>query len=169
MVAHRVLAASGAACELVGFLLVMSGVSRALSEEYEEHGVFRRLWFGIKYLWQYVFEEPPKPIIHEGAASGSMHLSGSATGRKSPESDLERVERELRELRNDLDKHKEAVEQRFSTVEQRLQEATDSLAARATAIESRLDKIRRSSLHHEKNGARVFLFGAFLTLIAVFV
>jgi hypothetical protein len=159
----------GATCELVGFLLVMSGVSRALSEEYEEHGVFRRLWFGVKFLWKYVFEEPPPPVQIRGSASGSIGLSGALTAHKTPESDLERVERELHKLRNDLDKHREAVEQRFSTVEQRLQETTENLGARAEAIESRLDKIRRSSLHHEKNGARLFLFGALLTLISVFV
>ena len=35
--AYEILAATGAFCELAGFLWVITGVSQALSAEYEEH------------------------------------------------------------------------------------------------------------------------------------
>ncbi len=178
--AYEILAASGALCELVGFLWIIAGVSQALSEDYEDHDLPHRIWFGIKHVVSYVFEEPPKRQVVSHNVSISAGATASATVsavvRKDSESDIERLERELRELRAEVAEHKSVVEARFSGVEQRfsgveqsIRAASDALEQRAAEIEQRLNEIHVTGLRKEKGGALLFLLGALLTLAAALI
>jgi chromosome segregation ATPase len=107
---------------------------------------------------------------------GATRIGGRATVSKSPESDVERLARELGELRTDVEEHKKAVEaqftqvgERFSTVEHSLQQTSEQLSNRADEIDQRLRDIHMTSLRKEKGGAAVFMFGALLTLIAALI
>jgi hypothetical protein len=174
--AYEILAGLGALFELVGFVWVVAGVSRSLSEDYGEAGVFRRIGRGIVVWLKYVFEEPRK-VFEESvtvSAGGTIHATGSARAvAHGLETDIERLQRELRELRADVERQRERVEQRFSAVDQRVsaveasvRESTEQLLARAEQIENRLREIHRTGLRKEKGGALVFGLGALLTLVA---
>jgi hypothetical protein len=165
MTAARILAGLGAAFELVGFTWVIADASAALSHEYGEHGPFRRVWYWLRY-W---LGPPPQPVSLSGAASGSIGLRGRLTARKEPETDVERLERELGTLRQDFEDHKEATNQRLASVEERLSEAMRQFTERADRIEQSLRELRHRTLHRERSGARLFMFGIVLTLASALV
>jgi hypothetical protein len=177
--AYEILAGLGALFELVGFVWVVAGVSRSLSEDYGEAGVFRRVGRGIAVWLRYVFEEPREVVSLSATVSGggTVRISGSArVVAHGPETDIQRLQRELEELRADVERQREAVEQRlsavdqrFSTVEASMRESTEQLLARAEQIENRLREIHRTGLRKEKGGALVFGFGAILTLVAALI
>src|SRR5450759_4105477 len=148
MTAARILAVLGAAFELVGFSWVIADASAALSREYGEHGPFRRAWYWLRF-W---LGPPGEPINLSG--SGGARFGGSArlTVTREGETDVERLDRELGELRTDLEEHKKATEQRLSGIEERLREATQRLTERADKIEHRLSSMRRSGLRQERRG-----------------
>jgi hypothetical protein len=165
MTAARILAVLGAAFELVGFSWVIADAAAALSHEYGEHGPFRRVWYWLRF-W---LGPPPEPVSLSGTASGSLGMRGRLTARKEPESDVERLERELGTLRQDLEDYKETTDRRLSGVEERLSEAMRQFAERADRIEQRLLDLRHRTLRRERWGARVFMFGIVLTLISALV
>jgi hypothetical protein len=167
--AYEILAAFGAFCELAGFLWVVAGVSQALSEQYDEHDWPHRLWFGIRHVLSYVFEEAPKPVSLAGSFSATSGATATVTGRKIPESDIEKLGRELRELRSEVEQNKRVADERFAAVETSHRVLSETLNQRTDALEQRLTEIHRSSLRKEKGGALLFMFGTLLTLVAVLI
>jgi hypothetical protein len=178
--AYEILAGLGAFFELVGFVWVVAGVSRALSEDYGELGFLRRLGRGIGVWLRYLFEEPPK--VASGSASVSagatINVKGdlSAVVTRADETDIQRLDRELGELRSQMDKHKEevalrftGVEERFTEVEKRVRETHEELSRRVDELSERLRQIHRAGLRKEKGGALVFMLGAVLSLIAALI
>jgi hypothetical protein len=161
----QTLAVVGAAFEIAGFSWVIADASAALSREYGEHGPFRRVILWLRY-W---LGPPPQPITASGSANLSFGTRLNITGHKANETDIERLEQELANLRRDLDEHKKATEQRFSDLEGRLGEAEQRLTERADQIEQQLSELRRRTLHRERRGARVFMFGIVLTLASALV
>jgi hypothetical protein len=177
---YEILAALGALFELVGFVWVVAGVSRALSEEYDKPGFFRRLWRGAVVWLKYVFEEPPKTASVSVSVSGGGRATATGgaveTHIRGDETDVERLDRELGELRAEVERQREAAErrfmevgERFSAVEQSMREANEQLSQRADEIERHLREIHAGSLRKEKGGALVFMLGTVLTLIAVLI
>jgi hypothetical protein len=155
----------GAAFELVGFSWVIADAAAALSHEYGEHGPFRRVWYWLRY-W---LGPPPEPVSLSGTASASLGMRGRLTARKEPETDVERLERELGTLRQDFEDHKDASDRRLSSVEERLAEAMRQFAERADRIEQRLHELRHQTLRRERWGARLFMVGIVLTLASALV
>ncbi len=177
---YEILAATGALCEIVGFVWVVAEVSRTLSEDYGEAGVFRRMGQRVQIGLRYVFEGPPDsvPQAPGPSFSASLGVGVSLTSEiaRQPETAIQRLTRELNELRADVEQQKAAVAERFSGVDQRisgveqnLRETSESLSSRADAIEQHLRAIHATSLRKEKGGARLFIRGAVLTLIAALI
>jgi hypothetical protein len=177
---YEILAATGALCEIAGFVWVVAEVSRTLSEDYGEAGVFRRIGRRIKIGLRYVFEEPPKRVSFSSSMAGTATLSSGASlevsARRKNETEIQRLTRELAELRADVEQQKKAVQNQFAGVDQRItdvqqsiRETAESLSQRAYAIEQHLRAIHATSLRKEKGGARLFILGAVLTLIAALI
>jgi hypothetical protein len=161
----HVLAVLGAGFEIVGFSWVIADASAALYREFGEPGPFRRVWLWLEY-W---LGAPAHYVDVSGG--GGTRVSGSAqeTFTREGETDIERLGRELDELRTDLAAHKRATDQRFSDLEQRLSASEQRLSERADQIEEQLRQVRRGTLRRERRGARLFMVGIVLTLASALV
>jgi hypothetical protein len=82
---------------------------------------------------------------------------------RGDETDLERLERELRELQERLVRHEEDVTRRFELVDRDLRETAANLGARVDSIETRQRELRRAALRKDIRGAYVFMVGAALS------
>jgi hypothetical protein len=162
---HAVLTVAGAACEIVGLTWIVADAARARRSEFNEYGPLRRVWNWFKY-WL----GAPEQVI---AKSGAVHLSarGGATakGIRAGETELERVQRELTELRDYVEQYEVQVAERFGALDARVSLLGDDLTTRIEDVKKRSEERRRADLLGEIRGARLFILGAILSAIANFV
>ena len=153
----------GAVCQILGLWWLAVNVSRE-RVELGEAGFVQRIWESLKLL----LGPMPKPVSvtavdHVDAVSGSAHASGYT------ETEMERVQREVRELRERLDGFQIQIQARVAAVEQTLDEKHDLLAARVTEIETRLREARRAELRQNRWAGRLFAVGAALSAAGALV
>jgi hypothetical protein len=160
---HALLTIFGAACEIVGLSWIVVEAARARSAEYGEHGLFRRI-----FDWFAFWLGPPGGSVTVQAMSGTATASGSMSGvvMKANESDVERIDRELRELRERVAQQEKRVSELFTRVEGQLVNVSKELGGRIAEVEARHRELRRSALRAEVRGARLFILGAVLSAIA---
>jgi hypothetical protein len=103
---HAILTICGAACEIVGLTWIVVDASRARSAEYAEYGIFRRI-----FNWFAFWLGPPGQTGTVHALSGTASARGGASGvlTTPDDSDIARIDRELRELRGRVEQHEAQV------------------------------------------------------------
>ncbi len=90
-------------------------------------------------------------------------MNATLTAIKSPESDIERLERELTVLSATVERHHKETDERLTTVQGDVQQLTDDVTAHITEIETRERDRRRGLLRKEQRAAQLFIFGVLLT------
>jgi hypothetical protein len=153
------LALAGAGFQIAGFTWALVDASLARGREFAEYGLLRRTWNWFAF-W---LGPPPQPKQVSVAISSSLGLNTSLTGIKSPESEMERLGRELRELSATVERHRKETDERIATVQGTVQKLTDDLAGRIAEIEERERNRRRGLLRREQRAAQLFIFGLTLT------
>jgi hypothetical protein len=159
---HVVLTVTGATCEIVGLTWLVADASRARSKEFGEHGVLRRVWNWFAY-W---LGPPSQPIVKNIDAAVELSASLGLAVASGQETELERIQRELNDLRERVSRHEEDVGRRFADLEARTSAAAANLQTRINELEARAREERRTSLRTEMRGARLFILGAILSAIA---
>jgi ubiquinone biosynthesis protein UbiJ len=96
-------------------------------------------------------------------------LSGSLTGIKTPESEIERLARELQKLSATVERLRQDTDERLSRVQGDVQTLTDGLAARIGGIEERERSHRRGALRREQRAAQLFMAGVALSTASYIV
>lgn len=168
MTASQWFAVGGGVLQIGGFVAVIMASTAELVRDYKDSGFFMRQVLRLRDFVVYWFGTLPPPIIASDSAHGSVRFTGSGTGRTSPESTLERVERELRELRSEFERFKEDASGRFSTIEQSLAAVEQQVVERMDQLQQRLDAIRHGALKKERRGAWAFVIGTALVLVSAF-
>ena len=159
------LALAGAGFQIAGFTWALVDASLARGREFAEYGLPRRVWNWFAF-W---LGPPPQPKQMSGAVSASLGLSGSLTAIKSPESEMERLGREIRELSAAVERHRKETGERLVAIEGNVQKMTDDLTGRIAEIEDRERSRRRGLLRREQRAAQLFIFGLLLTTITYIV
>jgi hypothetical protein len=159
---HSVLTVTGAGFEIVGLSWLVVNASRARSAEFGEHGLLRRIWNWFAY-W---LGAPPQPVRMEGALTSKATLSGEGKVISATETQLERLARELRELRQHVERNEREWNDRLAGVEQRSREAVDGIRTELRAFEERQAEVRRTALRGDVFAARLFILGAILSAVA---
>jgi hypothetical protein len=149
------LALAGASLQIAGFTWAMVDASLARGREFGEYGLLRRTWMRVCNWLAFWLGPQPQPKSVSVALSSSVGLSGSLTGIKTPESEIER-------LRQDTD-------ERLSRVQSDVQTLTDDLAARIEGIEERERSHRRGALRREQRAAQLFMAGVALSTASYLV
>jgi hypothetical protein len=141
----------------------MAEASAARAREYGERGIFRRIygWFA------YWLGAPGESITGSAVLSttGSFTVGTPTISTFSNESDTERLERELGELRKEVERLHRHYEQRFESTDQRVSELSASTNQRIEVLEQAGKESRRIALRREMRGAQLFMAGAVLTTI----
>lgn len=153
------LALLGAGFQIAGFTWALVDASLARGREFEEYGLPRRIWNWFAF-W---LGPPPKPQHISVAISESLGLSSTLTAIKSPESDIERLGREIGELSATVQRHHKETNERLATAQNDVQKLTDEMTAQIAKIETRERDRRRGLLRREQRAAQLFIFGLLLT------
>jgi hypothetical protein len=161
----RLLAILGAVLQLVGFAGAVLSASTARYEEYGDAGFLRRGW--VRFVrW---FGPPPEPVYLEASSSASAGMTGDLTVGKPLESDIERLDRELRELRGAFERHRDETTTRLMGLQADLREHADESARRFQEIQERQDRIHLRGLQREVRASLLFLAGTALTILSYVV
>jgi hypothetical protein len=155
------LAMTGAGFQITGFTWALVDASLARGREFAEYGVPRRIWNWFAF-W---LGPPPQPKQMSRAISSSLGLSGSLTAIKNPESEIERLGREIGELSAAVERHREETNERLAVIQGDIQKMTDNLTGRIAEIEDRERDRRRALLRREQRAARLFILGLILTTV----
>ena len=148
----------GAICEILGLLWLAANVSRE-RVELGDAGFLRRIWRWIAY-WLGPMPESRDVTITAPSAIGFSTSLGAV---RLNETEMERVQREVRELREYLEGFETQIQGRLAAVEQSLHEKHELLAARVIEIETRLREARRADLRQNRWAGRLFALGAVLS------
>jgi hypothetical protein len=163
MALKLLLTVAGAAFEIVGLTWLVAEASRARSAEFGERGIFRRIWAWLAYWFG-----SPGQTVHVGSAhataGGSLAVTGSLI--RADETELERLGRELGELRDRVARHEEDAARRFAHIQGELRQTAQDLGARVDTIEVRHRELRRAAQRKDIRGAYLFMLGAVLNAIA---
>jgi hypothetical protein len=158
--AHVLLTVAGTGCEVVGLTWIVFDVSRARAAEFGERGVFRRI-----YDWFAYWLGPPTQTVSASvrlSGGGSMAMAGGGTVTVN-ESDLERLSRELAELRARVERGEQVTSTRFAELAERINAVESEMRERVEELHQRERELRRSGLTLQKRGAQLFIFGALLS------
>jgi chromosome segregation ATPase len=79
---------------------------------------------------------------------------------------MQRLRREVDDLRERLPRLEQQVGRRFSEVEERIQRSAGEMGERIEQVEAQQRALRRASLRQEVRGARLFILGAVLSAVA---
>jgi hypothetical protein len=153
-----ILIVAGAICEILGLLWLAANVSRE-RVGLGDAGFLRRIWIWLTY---WLGPMPESQDISITAAS-AVSVSGSVSVARLNETEIERVQREVRELRERLDRFQTQVQGRLAAVEQSLHEKHELLTARVSEIETSLREARRADLRQTRWAGRLFALGAALS------
>jgi hypothetical protein len=155
------LTVAGTLCEVVGLTWIVVEASRARAVEFGERGLFRRI-----YNWFAYWLGPPTEAANVvGVAAGTARATASASGANVlvNESDIDRLSRELAELRARVERSEQAASERFAALTERINTVESEMRERLTQLHQRHRELRRSALAREKRGAQLFIFGAILS------
>jgi nucleotide-binding universal stress UspA family protein len=160
---HVVFTVAGAGCEIAGLAWLVANASRARSEEFGEHGPFRRMWDWLAY-W---FGPPPEPVeLRLGAAVVTSSASATITTGEASETEIERLQRELEQLRERLERHEEHTTQRFSTLDDTIRQHATDLAERIDQVAVQQRELHHTALRRDIRAGALFIFGALLSAVA---
>jgi outer membrane murein-binding lipoprotein Lpp len=163
------LALAGASLQIAGFTWAMVDASLARGREFGEYGLLRRTWMRVCNWLAFWLGPQPQPKSVSVALSSSVGLSGSLTGIKTPESEIERLARELQKLSATVERLRQDTDERLSRVQSDVQTLTDDLAARIEGIEERERSHRRGALRREQRAAQLFMAGVALSTASYLV
>jgi hypothetical protein len=149
--------------QVAGFVWVIMDTSATLSQEHDRPGIVRRAW-----RWLVYWLSPPGDTYHD-VMSGQVHFGGSLRVQvtaSSEETDLDRLQREVHELREAFQQHQNDVGQRFVAAETRVSELRADTDARITELGKSQTERDRVGLLRDLRGAYLFMLGAIVTTIA---
>ncbi len=157
------LASAGAGCQIVGFTWALVDASLARGREFGEYGLPRRIGRRIWNWFVFWLGPAPEPPQFTGTFKATSGFSAVMSPVKSPESETERLGRELGELSATVERYREDADERLATVQSDVRKLHDELTARISGIETREHERRRGPLRREQRAAQLFIVGAFLT------
>jgi hypothetical protein len=161
------LALGGALLQLTGFLVLSSSVVRALDVEYNDRVLMRQIKRALLGLFSKAATALEQQQVQQVPAG--LGLSSSLRAKKTPESPIEKLERELAELRDTVDKETAANAEHFTVLEAHVEATRQALVSSGKKVADRLESIRSSTLHQELRGARIFILGTLLIIASVVV
>ncbi|MEA2199441.1 MAG: hypothetical protein QOI89_37 [Solirubrobacteraceae bacterium] len=153
------LALLGAGFQIASFTWALVDASRARGREFGEYGLPRRVWNWLAF-W---LGPPPEVRSVSASVSGGVRMTGSVTAVKSPESDVERLGRELAQLRTAFERHQQNVDERLASVQGDVDRLSEDVSGRIAEIEDRERDRRRGFLRREQRAAQLFIVGLLLT------
>ena len=159
--AHMFLTIAGAACEIGGFSWSIANASIARRRELHEVGVLLKAVRKLLY-W---FEEPAEPVPLEGL--GATASSGASMDHTiGHDTESERLQRQIDELRAALEGHRSETSKRFEMLKHQMDESAKQVDARVTTLGDSQREIRRSTFRYEIGAGCVFILGAVLSMLA---
>jgi hypothetical protein len=105
-------------------------------------------------------------MLQASSATGTSSVGTPTVSTFSHEADMERLEREVGELRAKMERLHRHHEQRFTTSTDASANSTPARISGSTRLEERRRESRRTALRREMRGPRLFMAGAVLTTIA---
>jgi hypothetical protein len=105
----------------------------------------------------------PERVNLQVTAAAQVSATASLTVARPNETDLERVQRDIQELRERLGHLETNIQGRLATVEQSLHEKHELLTTRVDEIETRQREARRADLRQTRWAGRLFALGAVLS------
>lgn len=163
---NTALAVLGAILQLVGFALAVLVASAARYSEYGDAGLLRRGWLRVRAYWH---KPSPVPLSTSMTATGS--LSGNLTVSVPPgtETDIERLNREVRELRATQERYQSETTTKLVEMQTDCRLRADESANRIRELQDHQDNRRRQDLRREVRASLLFLVGTLLTIAAYLV
>jgi hypothetical protein len=159
---HVLLTLAGAGFEVAGLTWLVADASRARSAEFGEHGFLRRIW----YWFAFWLGPPEQPVHLTMTAGGTVTATGTLTARQTNETEIERLQREVEELRDRVERYEGQTAQRFSALDESIRRAAEDLGGRLEDISVRQRELHRTALRRDVRGGRLFILGALLSAIA---
>jgi hypothetical protein len=136
---HILLTLLGVGFEVVGLSWLVANASRERGDEFGEYGVLRR----IRNWLVYWLGPAPEPVTLNVSAAGSASATGHLSLRTSNETEIERLQRELQELRDRVQRHETQTAQHLSAVEENIQRTGAGLTERIEQIAGRQRELHR--------------------------
>jgi hypothetical protein len=162
---HVLLTVAGATFQIVGLSWLVANASRERGAAYGDYGVFRRVWNWFAF-W---LGRPPEQ--HEVQLTGLMAASGSAAEAtlRAGEPEMERLQRELSELRARVEASEARTVERFAAVQESIQRNAGQLQARIDEVATRQQDLHRGALRKDVLAGRLFIAGAILSAVGSLV
>ncbi len=144
--AHVLLTVVGTLCEVVGLTWIVVEASRARAAEFGERGLFRRT-----YDWFAYWLGPPSKVVNMSAtvSGGGAIATGHAVVVRANETEVERLSRELAELRGRVERREQATSERFAALSERINRVESEMrehVAHAFATTTVLTRTARGDL-----------------------
>ena len=122
----------------------------------------RRVWNWLAF-W---LGPPPESVALEVNVSSSVSATGSlGIGVGTTETEQEFVRRELREVRELIDRVQTQTNQRIDSVAEGLAQTDARLSERIGQVEERHSAERRTTLRRDFRAGQLFMLGAVLSLV----
>lgn len=159
---HVVLTAAGLGFEIFGLSLIVADATRVRREEFGEVGIIRRMYRWFAY-WLGHPDEAPQ--LHPVGTSLEQSWAIAVAPREG-ETDIDRLTRELDDVRRRVLRHEESTRERFAAVDEAVAQVAEGLSSQLTDLEERRRHELRSTVVREIRGARLFFLGAALSAAA---
>jgi hypothetical protein len=154
---------------ITGGILEVAGLTHAIHVAARE----RRQRFGILswpralVAWVRFWLGPPaSPVIVQAGGGSARASGGGSVSVIGQETDIERLTREVRELRARQTAHDRAVADHLDETNRRVNDIAADLDQQVSKIVTDDQRDRRAALRREILGARVFMVGAILSALA---
>lgn len=158
------LGVAGGVLEVVGLTRVIYVANRERRERFGILSAPRRLLAWIRF---WLIDPPGRPVTLEvGGGGGARSCGGADVSIVNNETDIERLTREVRELRARQVSHERTVANRIDETNRRVNDVAAELHQQVRQIVDTDHRDRRSTLRDEVLGARVFMAGAILSALA---
>lgn len=161
-VLRQVFASAGLALQLVGFVWAWLTATRE-RQEVGDHGVVLRTWRRLRGSRSRPVYLDLSPAVATSSAMASLSVS------KRDESEIERIERELGELRDAFQRYRDSIDQSMASVQGEVRHVDDRLTTRLGGLEALVRDLRGTTSRREVRASLVFGLGVALSIAATLV
>jgi hypothetical protein len=145
-------------CQIAGFFWALAEASLARGHEFREGLPWR--------IWNRLFGGPPPQLV-TGVTMVPHETDAVLTlGEPPNEKEVERVARELANLRSEFQYHQRHADKRLETLRTDLDRVSAELAGTISEVVQRERERRRKALRREEGAAVLFTVGVALTAVA---
>ena len=157
---------AGTICEIVGFSWLVTSASRERGQKFAEWGPFRRIWNWFAY---WLGPPPESATLEVDVSSRARAIESVGVGVAVNETEQEFVRRELREVRELIDRVHTHANQRIDSVTETLAQTDARLTESIGQVEARHTAERRTTLRRDFRAGQLFILGALLSLAGALI